>query len=91
MAEQKRILISLSDSLLGEVDSFSKSLGISRSELVRKAMEEYMSRRRAQEINRKLAEGYSQMAKINLDWAEMCFDADNEMQQNYEEKLSESE
>jgi len=91
VAEQKRILISLSDSLLGEVDSFSKSLGISRSELVRKAMKEYMSRRRAQEINKKLAEGYSQMAKINQEWAEMCFDADNETQQNYEEKLSESE
>lgn len=91
MAENKRILISLSDSLLGEVDSFSKSMGISRSELIRKATKEYMSHRRAQEINEKLAKGYQCMAKINQEWATMCFDADNEVWQNYEEKLSESE
>lgn len=38
-----------------------------------------------------LKKGYSEMASINLSIAEMCFDADNEVFRQCEEKLTESE
>lgn len=91
MAESKRILVSLPNTLLDEVDAFVNHSGISRSELIREAMREYVAHRRKIEIEEKLKEGYQLMAGINLQWAEMCFDADNEQQFEYEEKLSECE
>ncbi len=38
-----------------------------------------------------LKKGYLEMASINLSIAEMCFDADNEVFRQCEEKLTESE
>lgn len=91
MAESKRILVSLPNTLLDEVDEFVNRNGISRSELIREAMKEYVLHRRRTEREEKLKEGYQLMAEINLQWAEMCFDADNKIQFDYEEKLSECE
>ena len=54
-------------------------------------MKEYVLHRRKTEREEKLKEGYQLMAEINLQWAEMCFDADNKLQFDYEEKLSECE
>lgn len=38
-----------------------------------------------------LADGYKEMAELNLKLAQMCFDADNEGFLLYEEKLTECE
>lgn len=38
-----------------------------------------------------LRKGYSEMASINLSIAQMCFDADNEVFRQSEEKLTECE
>ena len=38
-----------------------------------------------------LRKGYSEMASINLSIAQMCFDADNEVLRQCEEKLTECE
>lgn len=38
-----------------------------------------------------LKKGYAEMALINLDIAQMCFDADNEVFRQCEEKLTECE
>lgn len=38
-----------------------------------------------------LREGYTEMASINLELAQMCFDADNEIFRQCEEKLTECE
>ena len=38
-----------------------------------------------------LKEGYAEMAEINLSIAKMCFDADNEVFRQCEEKLTECE
>ncbi len=91
MAESKRILVSLPNALLDEVDEFVNRNGISRSELIREAMREYVGHCRRKEREERLKEGYRLMAQINLQWAEMCFDADNKLQLEYEEKLSECE
>lgn len=41
--------------------------------------------------NFKLKQGYKEMASLNLTLAEMCFEADNEVLSDCEEKLTECE
>ena len=91
LAHLKKILVSLPDSLLQEVDSIVTVEKINRSELVREAMKLYIRERRRIEMRDKMKKGYQEMAEINLKLAEMCFDADSELQLNYEEKLAECE
>ncbi len=91
LAQLKKILISLPDSLLQEVDSIVTVEKINRSEFVREAMKLYIKERRRIEMRDIMKKGYQEMAEINLKLAEMCFDVDSEMQLNYEEKLAECE
>ncbi len=91
LAQLKKILISLPDSLLQEVDSIVTVEKINRSEFVREAMKLYIKERRRIEMRDVMKKGYQEMAEINLKLAEMCFDVDSEMQLNYEEKLAECE
>ena len=91
MAELKKILVSLPDTLLEEVNTYVSESGLSRSELIREAMKEYISHRKKMEIRERLKKGYELMSAINLEWAEACFEADCQVQFSYEEKLSESE
>lgn len=91
MAEQKKILITLPDSLLHEVDSIASNDKQSRSELVRNAMRLYVKERKRLDMIEKMKQGYQLMAKINLEYAEFGFEADNQQYQCYEEKLAECE
>jgi len=91
LSQLKKILISLPDSLLQEVDSIVTVERTNRSEFVREAMKLYIRERRRIEMRDKMKKGYQEMAEINLKLAEMCFDADSEIQFNYEEKLAECE
>ena len=91
MSRQKKILISLPDALLTEVDNLATAQKINRSEFIREAMKLYIHERKKADITLKLKKGYEEMAKINLELAEYCLDADNIQQQSYEEKLAECE
>ncbi|ADU73380.1 CopG family transcriptional regulator/antitoxin EndoAI [Acetivibrio thermocellus AD2] len=91
MAQLKKILISLPDNLLKEVDSIVAMEKINRSEFVREAMKLYIREKRRIEMRDKLKKGYQQMAEINIKLAEICFEADNDQQQKYEESLRELE
>lgn len=91
MAELKKILISLPDSLLSEVDLIASNDKQSRSELIREAMRLYVKERKRLELVEKMKEGYQLMAKINLEYAQMGLEADNQQFQRYEEKLAECE
>lgn len=91
MSECKKIVVNVPDSLLDDVDSFAKSDGVSRSDMIREAMNEYIFRRKAKLLREQLKKGYEQMAAINIEWAENCLEADNLCQSHYEEKLSECE
>lgn len=91
MAECKKIIVTVPDSLLNDMDSFAEFDGVSRSEMIRKAMNEYISGRKKKNLREQLKNGYEEMAAINIEWAENCLDADNECQFDYEEKLSECE
>ena len=87
----KKILISMSDTLLDEIDDFLKTSEYSRSEFIRIAMKEYMVGKRRSVIRQQLEEGYALMGDINLALAEGYVIADNEACLAYEEKLLESE
>lgn len=91
MAQQKRILISLSDSLLSEVDALARAQNINRSEFIREAMKIYIRERKQIERCEQMEKGYIEMSKINLDIANECLYSDNEQLKNYEENLSECE
>ena len=91
MAQQKRILISLSDSLLSEVDALARAQNINRSEFIREAMKIYIRERKQIERCEQMKKGYIEMSKINLDIANECLYSDNEQLKNYEENLSECE
>ena len=91
MAECKKIIVTVPDSLLNDMDSFAEFDGVSRSEMIRKVMNEYISGRKKKNLREQLKNGYEEMAAINIEWAENCLDADNECQFDYEEKLSECE
>lgn len=91
LAELKKILISLPDNLLKEVDHFVSMEKINRSEFVREAMKLYIRERKKIEMRDRMKKGYQEMAEINIKLAEMCFDADNEQQRKYEERLGELE
>lgn len=91
MAELRKILITLPDNLLKEVDSMVSIDKTNRSEFVRKAMRLYLKERRSIEIRDRMKKGYQEMAEINIRLVEMCFGADCEQQINYEERLGELE
>lgn len=89
MSRQKKILISVPDSLLTEVDEFATSQNINRSEFIRDAMRLYIKERKKAELVSRLRRGYEEMAEINLDIAELCISADEQQQLSYEAKLLE--
>lgn len=91
MAELRKILISLPDNLLKEVDFMVSVDKTNRSEFVREAMKLYIRERKKMELRDRMKKGYQEMAEINIKLAEMCFEADNEQQEKYEERLGELE
>ena len=91
MSRQKKILISLPDALLNEVDNLATAQKINRSEFIREAMKLYIREKKKADIASSLKKGYEEMAMVNLEIAEFCLEADNIQQQTYEEKLAECE
>ncbi|MBC7766343.1 MAG: ribbon-helix-helix protein, CopG family [Hyphomonadaceae bacterium] len=91
MSYLKKILITLPDQLLEEVDSIIASQKINRSEFVREAMRLYIREKKRLELREKLKRGYQEMAGLNLTLAEMHVNADSQTLLCYEEKLAECE
>lgn len=69
MPEVKKIMISLPDTLLREVDVIVASEKVNRSEFVREAMKLYIQDRQRRIIRDEMKRGYSEMASINLSLA----------------------
>lgn len=88
MSQLKKVLITVPDALLSEVDSLADSENRNRSELVREAMKMYLHVRKQQQ-EEQMKKGYQEMADVNLSIARMCFDAEEEAFSAYEEKLAE--
>ncbi|MBM7614261.1 CopG family ribbon-helix-helix protein [Alkaliphilus hydrothermalis] len=91
MADSKRIMISLPDSLLKEIDSIVCDEKTNRSEFIRKAMQLYIREKTKVEIREKMKQGYQEMATINLSLAELGLSLDISSLENYEVKMAECE
>ncbi|SET96634.1 CopG family transcriptional regulator / antitoxin EndoAI [Paenibacillus sp. NFR01] len=78
MQNTKRIMISLPDHLLQEVDGIVQLENSNRSELIRQAMKLYLSERRKNTIRESMQRGYMEMAKINLTMACEAFLAEED-------------
>ena len=91
MAELKKILVSLPDSLLQEVDAIVAIEKKNRSEFIREAMKLYIRERHRIEIREKMKKGYEEMAKINSEMTEVGLESDVRVLEEYEAILSECE
>ena len=74
----KRIMISLPDHLLEEVDGIVAKENSNRSEFIRQAMRLYLVERKKRQIRESMQRGYMEMAKINLNIASEAFQAEVE-------------
>lgn len=88
MAETKRIMISLPNSLLEEVDNIVSIESKNRSEFIREAMKLYLRERKKIQINETMKNGYREMSQINLFFAEMGLEEDYNELINYENRLT---
>lgn len=91
MADSKRIMISLPDSLLKEVDDIVSIERINRSEFIREAMKLYIRERNKMELREQMKKGYQEMGAINLALAELGLSLDVSSLETYEAEMAESE
>lgn len=91
MAELRRIVVSLPDSLLRQVDMILSKENKNRSELIQDAMRLYIRERERIRMREQLKNGYLEMAEINLRIAEFGINEDVKDLMFYETSLSESE
>lgn len=88
MAETKRIMISLPNSLLEEVDNIVSIESKNRSEFIREAMKLYLRERKKIQIKETMKNGYREMSQINLYFAEMGLEEDYNELLSYENRLT---
>lgn len=74
----KRIMISLPDQLLQEVDGIVEQENSNRSELIRQAMKLYLMERKKRYLRESMQRGYMEMAKLNLHIASEAFHAEED-------------
>lgn len=91
MAQVKRIMISLPDSLLNEVDGLAASENINRSEFIREAMKLYIAERKRRTLREQMRKGYQEMARINLALCGENFCLEEEVTKFYDLRLLEAE
>jgi len=84
----KRIMISLPQNLLREVDGVVELESKTRSEFIREAMKLYLQERKKKQIRESMQEGYMEMARLNLYLANEALDAENEAGRLAEEMVS---
>ena len=78
MSEARKISISVSQSLLEEMDSMAKAEETNRSQFIRDAVQAYIEARKQRQIRESLRQGYEKMASLNRNMAESCISAENE-------------
>ncbi|MBE3588795.1 MAG: ribbon-helix-helix protein, CopG family [Thermoanaerobacteraceae bacterium] len=84
MAQVKRIMISLPDNLLAEVDGIVAAERLNRSELIREAMRLYIAERKRRQLREQMKKGYLEMASINLALAVEQYRLEAEVARQYE-------
>lgn len=91
MSNLKRVMISLPNSLLEEVDYLVKQENGNRSQFIREAMRLYIKEKRRRELRERMKKGYIDMGTINLELANQGLAAENGVLNSYEDNLAECE
>ncbi|HZJ76855.1 MAG TPA: ribbon-helix-helix protein, CopG family [Oscillospiraceae bacterium] len=91
MSDSKRIMISLPDSLLKEVDNIVSMEKINRSQFIREAMKLYIREKNKMELSEQMKKGYQEMGEINLALAELGLSLDMSSLETYEAQMAECE
>lgn len=79
MADVKKVLITLPESLLSEVDYLASMDNKNRSEFIREAMQHYLKERKRLELRAQMIQGYSEMAGLSTAISEEWLEAENEV------------
>ncbi|SEF60397.1 CopG family transcriptional regulator / antitoxin EndoAI [Caloramator fervidus] len=91
MANNKKILVSLPENLLDEVDEYASETYKNRSQFIREAIISYIKERKRIEMIENMKKGYLEMAKINIELAECGITVECEELAKYEAGLAESD
>ncbi|NLM03423.1 MAG: ribbon-helix-helix protein, CopG family [Clostridiales bacterium] len=91
MSNSKKIVISLPESLLKEVDYIVSMESTNRSQFVREAMKLYIREKNKIKMRENMKKGYEEMASINLTLAEVGLSLDMSSLEDYEAEIAESE
>ncbi len=91
MAQAKRIMVSLPDSLLQEVDGIVRREQGNRSAFVREAMVLLIKERHRLERLERCRNGYEKMGRINRKLAEDGLESDSRDLESYEDYLEKRE
>lgn len=91
MAESKKIVVNLPETMLKEFDEILRQDNKNRSEFIRDAIILYIEEEKKHRLREKLKRGYQEMAKLNEEIAEFGFAADLYDLIEYEARLSECE
>jgi CopG family transcriptional regulator/antitoxin EndoAI len=70
LSNLKKIIVSLPETLLQQIDCIMKEEEKNRSELVREALALFLKERKIERIRREMAEGYREMGMLNLNLSE---------------------
>ncbi len=85
----KRIMITIPENLLAEIDGILSQEKGNRSELIREAMLLYLAERKRRILREQMKRGYLEMAQINLRLALEDVAADSQLSWSSEIKLAE--
>ncbi len=85
----KRIIITVSETLLAEVDNITELDCKNRSEIVREAIRFYLGERKKNLLREHMKKGYMEMSQINLTLANENILVEDEALNNCLEKLLE--
>jgi len=88
---RKKVLVSLPEGLLFQIDSVTLRDRMNRSELIGEVMRCYLAERQRADARQRMKEGYLQMAQINKEWAELGLSLDSATFDRYEDFLAEGE
>jgi CopG family transcriptional regulator/antitoxin EndoAI len=75
-----KVLVNVQEDMLEQMDRLAKEEGITRSELIRRAVTNFMR----WHMEEKMKRGYVEMGEINLKLAEEWLALDNDIQGMYE-------
>jgi len=89
MAESKKIVVNLPESLINEFDEILKIDCKNRSEFIREAIIVYIEEKKKYRIREMMRMGYMEMGKLNSEIAEYGCEADFHELCEYEARLAE--